>query len=215
MLIQKGGVHMRGLWLIDGSYMYKASRSFQRDNPAYAYKGIDYQKLKARLRGQFRLESMDGYYFDSVPDLSRSAQNSYFNWLKNAEPNGPGLRVKLYGLKRRRVYCRTCGATADIPVQKGVDVALATTALRLFSRYDAMVLSAGDGDFEDFVRYIVEDHDKRFYIAAFDGSISPDLQQFSAENYLLDEHYADVCDDRCFEEPFDGLDDLDGEQLPM
>ena len=113
--------------------------------------------------------------------------------------------MKLYGLKRRRVYCRTCGATAGHPRAEGdVDVALATTALRLFSRYDAVVLSAGDGDFEDFVRYIVEDHDKRFYIAAFDGSISPDLQQFSAENYLLDEHYADVCDDRCFEEPFDG-----------
>ena len=26
---------MRGLWLIDGSYVYKAGKSFQADNPTY------------------------------------------------------------------------------------------------------------------------------------------------------------------------------------
>ena len=57
-------------------------------------------------------------------------------------------------------------------VQKGVDVGISTTALRLFQRYDVIVLSAGDGDFEDFIRYIVEDYDKKLYIVGFDNSIS-------------------------------------------
>ncbi len=79
---------------------------------------------------------------------------------------------------------------------------IATTALRLFQRYDVIVLSAGDGDFEDFIRYIVEDHDKKLYIVGFDNSISPDLQQFSSANYLLNEHYNEICDTRD-SKPFD------------
>lgn len=93
-------------------------------------------------------------------------------------------------------------------MQKGVDVGIATTALRLFERYDAIVLSAGDGDFEDFIRYIVEDHDKKLYIAGFDKSISPDLQQYSSSTYLLNEHYDEICDSRIIK-PFDDADEVD------
>ena len=88
-----------------------------------------------------------------------------------------------------------------------MDVGIATTALRLFERYDAIILSAGDGDFEDFIRYIVEDNDKKLYIVGFDKSISPDLQQFSSMNYLLNEHYDDICDNREFK-PFDAADEV-------
>ena len=93
-------------------------------------------------------------------------------------------------------------------MKKGVDVGIAVCAMRLFSRYDVIVLSAGDGDFEDFIRYIVEDNDKQLYIAGFDGNISSDLQQFSSANYLLDEHYDEVSNDRVIK-PFDGVDDLE------
>lgn len=90
-----------------------------------------------------------------------------------------------------------------------MDVGIATTALRLFQRYDVIVLSAGDGDFEDFIRYIVEDHDKKLYIVGFDNSISPDLQQFSSANYLLNEHYNEICDTRD-SKPFDSADEVVG-----
>lgn len=89
---------------------------------------------------------------------------------------------------------------------------IATTALRLYDRYDAVILSAGDGDFEDFIRYIVEDKDKKMFIAGFDGSISPDLQQFSSANYLLNDHYEEVCDNREFK-PFDKVDDVDDDEI--
>ena len=92
-------------------------------------------------------------------------------------------------------------------MRKGVDIGIATTALRLFKRYDAIILSAGDGDFEDFIRYIVEDHDKKLYIVGFDKSISPDLQQFCTENYLLNEHYNEICDSR-ETKPFDKADEI-------
>lgn len=198
---------MRALWLIDGSYIYKAGRTFQKENPSYAKKGIDYKKLKDCLCKEFQIDVLDGWYFNSTPDPATDGQNAYHSWLKTTEPKGPGIRVKLYDLKEKEITCRDCGKTFSIKVQKGVDVGIATTALRLFGRYDAIILSAGDGDFEDFIRYIVEDNDKKLYIVGFDKSISPDLQQFSSMNYLLNEHYDDICDNREFK-PFDTADEV-------
>lgn len=198
---------MRGLWLIDGSYIYKAGKSFQHENAAYTNKGVDYKRLKKCICNEFDIDRLDGWYFNSTPDPATDAQNAFHRWLKTTEPAGPGIRVKLYDLKQKSVRCRECGQNFSVRVQKGVDVGIATTALRLFERYDVIVLSAGDGDFEDFIRYIVEDKDKELFIVGFDGSISPDLQQFSSANYLLNEHYAEICDNRDLE-PFDKADDV-------
>lgn len=198
---------MRGLWLIDGSYIYKAGKTFQAENPEYERKGVDYKKLKDCICKAFGIDDLDSWYFNSTPDPATDAQNAYHRWLKSTEPKGPNIRVKLYDLKEKTIRCRNCGEDFSIKVQKGVDVGIATTALRLFSRYDVIVLSAGDGDFEDFIRYIVEDQDKKLYIAGFDRSISPDLQQYSAKNYLLNEHYDEICDTRDVK-PFDSADEV-------
>ncbi|MGN0721497.1 MAG: NYN domain-containing protein [Anaerovoracaceae bacterium] len=198
---------MRALWLIDGSYIYKAGKSFQNENPKYKKNGLDYKKLKDCLRKEFNIETLDSWYFNSTPDPATDSQNAYHSWLKTTEPKGPNIRVKLYDLKEKTIECKNCGKTFSIKVQKGVDVGIATTALRLFERYDALILSAGDGDFEDFIRYIVEDNDKLLYIVGFDKSISPDLQQFSTANYLLNEHYDKICDDREVK-PFDTVDEV-------
>ena len=201
---------MRGLWLIDGSYIYKDMRKFQRANTQYNNKGVDYKKLKDKLKEVYDIETLDSWYFNSTPDPATDAQNAYHRWLKTAEPQGPNIRVKLYGLKDKSYHCRNCGNDFTVKVQKGVDVGIATTALRLYERYDAIILSAGDGDFVDFIRFIVEDRDKKLYIAGFSGSISPDIQQFSTEVYLLNGHYADVCDARDFK-PFDTVDEVTDE----
>ena len=201
---------MRGLWLIDGSYIYKAGKTFQAENPTYAGKGIDYKKLKDCICKKFEIDDLDSWYFNSTPNPATDAQNNYHGWLKTTEPKGPNIRVKLYDLKEKKIRCRNCQAEFSIKEQKGVDVGIATTALRLFDRYDVIVLSAGDGDFEDFIRYIVVDKDKRLYIVGFDNSISSDLQQFSSENYLLNEYYADICDTRD-PKPFDSADEVVGD----
>ena len=51
---------MRALWLIDGLYIYKASRTFQKENPSYAKKGIDYKKLKDCICKEFRIDTLYG-----------------------------------------------------------------------------------------------------------------------------------------------------------
>jgi uncharacterized LabA/DUF88 family protein len=201
---------MRALWLIDGSYIYKAMRDYQRINPQYNNKGVDYKKLKDKLKYTYDIETMDSYYFNSTPDPTNDVQNPYHRWLKSAEPQGPNIRVKLYGIKKKTYNCRNCNTYFTVTMQKGVDVGIATTALRLHERYDAIFLSAGDGDFFDFVRYIVEDKDKQLYIVGFNGSISLDIQQFCTNVFLLNDHYADVCDDRQ-PRPFDTVDEVTDE----
>ncbi|MDD5956382.1 MAG: NYN domain-containing protein [Lachnospiraceae bacterium] len=199
---------IRGLWLIDGSYIYKSAKKVQRDKTEYKNKWIDYKKLKENICREFGIDRLDGWYFNSTPNPATDSQNAFHTWLKSAEPKGPGIRVKLYDIKEKNVRCTECNTSFKIKVQKGVDVGIAVCAMRYFSRYDVIVLSAGDGDFEDFIRYIVEEKDKQLYIAGFDSNISSDLQQFSSANYLLDEHYDEVSNDRVIK-PFDGVDDLE------
>ncbi len=191
---------MRGLWLIDGAYLYKSGRRFQHEHPEYATMGIDYKKLKDRLRSEYGIDDLDTWYFNATPNPVEDGRNGFYSWLKSTEPKGPNMRVKLYALKDKHVYCRACNEHFSIKVQKGVDVGLATTALRLYPRYDVIILSAGDGDFEDFIRYLVEEQDKKLYIVGFDRSISPDLQQYSTNNFLLNEHYEEICDSRSYSE---------------
>lgn len=198
---------MGALWLIDGLYIYKAAKTFQKDNPCFDKKGVDYKKLKDRLVKEFKIDNLDAWYFNSTPDPASDSQNAFHSWLKTSEPKGPGIRVKLYDIKKKEFVCKNCGETVSVGVQKGADVGIATTAMKLFERFDAIILSAGDGDFEDFIKYIVEDNDKKLYIVGFAGSISPDLQQFSLANYLLNEHYSDICDNREFK-PFDDADEV-------
>lgn len=193
---------MRGLWLIDGSYIYKATKTYLDANPVQGGKGVDYKKLKNKIQEKFGIDSVDGWYFNSTPDPASDAQNAFHSWLKST-----GMKVKLYGLKEKEIKCTHCKKTFKIKAQKGVDVGIATTAVKIFSRYDAILLSAGDGDFEDFIKYIVEENDKKLYIIGFDGSISLDLQQYSSENYLINEHFNDICDTR-YLKPFDTVDEV-------
>lgn len=198
---------MRALWLIDGSYVYMAMRKFQKKETVFVNKGVDYKKLKDRIISEFGIDSMDCWYFNSTPDPATDAQNAYHSWLRTAEPDGPNIRVKLYDLKEKEHHCTKCGMHFTQKVQKGVDVGIATTALRLYERYDIIIISAGDGDFEDFIRYIVEDKDKKLYIVGFKGSISPNIQQYSSKVFLLNEHYSEICDNR-EQKPYDTIDDV-------
>lgn len=76
---------MRGLWLIDGSYVYKAGKSFQADNPTYEKRGIDYKKLKDCICKEFEIDNLDSWYFNSTPDPATDAQNAYYCSSKRTE----------------------------------------------------------------------------------------------------------------------------------
>jgi uncharacterized LabA/DUF88 family protein len=91
------------------------------------------------------------------------------------------MRVQLYKIKDMHCDCPKCGHLFDRQVQKGVDVGIATLLIKLAvqKKYDRVILSTGDGDFEDAVEYVKSEFGKEIWIAGFDGSVSADLQSYA------------------------------------
>ena len=167
----------KGLWLIDGHYLFASMLDFKKTNTTYKDRNMNYHKLKKRIITEFGLSSIDGFYFDTNED-----KKAFLASLKSAEPYGPGIIVRIYDTK------------AKTGLQRGVDVGIATMAMRLYSRYDVIILSAGDGDYEDCVEHLVVDQNKTLYIVGYAGNISPEIQQYSKGVMLINEHYLDICE---------------------
>lgn len=170
----------RTIWIVDGAYLMKASTEH-----------FDYLKLKAFLEEQNGSPFIESYYLNSTPNPPTDAQDSFHTWLKSAPPRGPRMRVKLYKLKDIRCECPSCSHRFDRQTQKGVDVGIATLTVKLASQnqYDRLVLSAGDGDFEDAIAYVKEELHKQFWLNGFSGSVSADLQSYASNTIWLDESF--------------------------
>jgi uncharacterized LabA/DUF88 family protein len=174
---------MATVWIVDGAYMMKGAPG-----------RFDYVKLKnelEKLNGEPFLES---FYLNSTPNPATDAQDSFHTWMKMAPPKGPKMRVQLYKLKDMRCECPNCGNQFERTVQKGVDVAIATLLIKLavHNRYDRVILSAGDGDFESAVDYVKDVCGKQFWIAGFNGSISADLQSYADKMILVDSFWSAI-----------------------
>jgi len=173
----------RLVWIVDGAYMFNTPLGH-----------FDYVKLRAELEKQIKQPIDEGFYLNSTPDPPKDQQNKFHTWLKTARPNGPQLRVQLYGLKNTRAECPSCHNKFNKKVQKGVDVGIATLILKLASqhRYDSLILSAGDGDFEDAIHYVKTELHKTIYISGFKSSLSPDLQSYADRVIFLDDCWGEI-----------------------
>ncbi|MFT4100162.1 MAG: NYN domain-containing protein [Burkholderiaceae bacterium] len=166
---------MKTVWIIDAAYLFNYGKA----------RPFDYLKLKkeiTRLNGGPIHES---YYLNSAQDLSSEAQNAFNTWIKTAPPKGPKFRVQTYKLKNIHLNCPSCGHQFDRQVQKGVDVGIATLIIKLAAQnvYDRLILSAGDGDFEDAISYVKSELRKEFWVSGSMNNLSPDLQSY-ADNVL-------------------------------
>ncbi len=90
--------------------------------------------------------------------------------------------------------CPNCFHQVSKTVQKGVDVGITTLIVKLAlqDRYDRLILSAGDGDFEDAVAYAKEESGKEIWITGFRGTVSPDLQQYADRVLWLNDYWDDI-----------------------
>ncbi len=168
----------RTIWINDGAYLFKAAPAGER---------FDYLKLKRELENGAGEPFAESYYFGAQSSPT-AGQDSFNKWLKCAPPIGPKMILKLYSLKGMRVTCPHCKADYDKYTQKGVDVGIVTTMLRLAAqdRYDQLVLTSGDGDFANAVEY-VKQMGKSFCLAGFKDSVSPDLQCYADTMMWLDD----------------------------
>jgi uncharacterized LabA/DUF88 family protein len=176
-----GGASMRTVWIIDGAYLFNVGKA----------RPFDYLKLKnelIRLNGGPIYES---YYLNSTRDPASDQQNAFHTWLKSAPPRGPKVRVELFKLKDMHVECHNCGEHFAREVQKGVDVAIATLVIKLAAQgvYDRLILSAGDGDFEQAISYVKSDLKKEIWISGLQSNLSTDLQSYSDEIVWMDDLY--------------------------
>jgi uncharacterized LabA/DUF88 family protein len=182
------------LWLIDGSYFYKAAYNSMRDHQ------LDYVKLREKLEGKG--EIWRAYYLNSAtPELE-----AFFRWLQSAPPIGPKIIVKKYGVRSGDVgtcWCKKCekSVTASCPTcsgynltkeqQKGVDVGLATLALTLMDHYETLLLSSGDSDLLDVAEYLCH-RGKRFELVVFRSGVAPELQARADFIYWIDDFAQEV-----------------------
>jgi len=196
-------------WLIDGSYLYKSMKKYGEKNRCKF--NLDYNKLREKIENQICKDStkFTAYYFNSTPDPATDKQNAFHRWLKSAKPDGPSIRVELYSLKTITVECEKCNYKFKKPVQKGVDVGIVTAALKFHQKYDTLILSTGDGDFEDTLKYLKEDLDKNIIIVSFRHGLSSDLQQYADKVFYIDEFADEVRDTRAETAlPFDNVDSV-------
>lgn len=179
-------------WFVDGAYLMKAWSDLRRLDM------LDYTKLRELL--QSRCDNAAGerideaYYFNADPEPPTAKQNAFHNALAFPPPTGPGLRVKLYWLQRKKhfwpagmgggpVLHPTSGDQYETIQQKAVDVGLAFHMMRSFARKDwqRVFLCAGDGDFHELVQYLVEHENVNVYLVGTMNSISEELRPYATE----------------------------------
>ncbi len=174
---------MKTIWIIDAAYLF----NFGKSRP------FDYLKLKNQIEMANGGPLYESYYLNSSQDPSSDAQ-AFHTWLKTAPPKGPKFRVQLYKLKTMHMRCPDCNTSFERQVQKGVDVGIATLIMKLAvqNSYDRLILSAGDGDFEEAIDFVKSDLHKEVWMCGSEKNLSPDLQSLADQVLWLEDMGQDI-----------------------
>lgn len=158
---------------IDGSNLYHALRSnFRRYD-------LNFAKFADKLTGGRRLFRI--YYYNVLQEPSgrtdgHREQQDFLNALRETSY----LEVRLGGTKLAQ----------GVPVEKGIDVMLATDLL-LFAwnnLYDVAVLVSGDSDFA-YALQAVKNMGKHVEVAYFESNVSKDLLDVADARHPLDRNW--------------------------
>ncbi len=158
---------------IDGSNLYHALRDI------YKRHDLNFAEFTSKLCGDRRL--FRTYYYnvlqeqDQYPDIYREQQD-FLDTLRNT----PYMEVRL----------GTTKLSQGIPVEKGIDIMLATDLLHFAwnGLYDVAILVSGDGDFA-YALQTVKNIGKHIEVAYFERHISKDLLDVADHRHLLDRSF--------------------------
>jgi len=158
---------------IDGSNLYHALRS------NLGRYDLNFAEFANKLCGERRLFRI--YYYNVLQDPGQRAeghreQQEFLNALRET----PYLEVRLGGTKLAQ----------GIPVEKGIDVMLATDLLQFAwnDLYDVAVLVSGDSDFA-YALQAVKNMGKHVEVAYFESSVSRDLLDVADNRHLLTRNF--------------------------
>jgi len=158
---------------IDGSNLYHGLRSnFQRHN-------LNFAEFASRLCGSRRL--FRTYYYNVLQDQTQRPdgyrdQQEFLDTLRKT----PYLEIRLGSTK----------VAQGIPVEKGIDIMLATDLLYFAWNdfYDVAVLVSGDSDFA-YALQAVKNMGKHVEVAYFESGGSKDLLNVADNRYLLNRSF--------------------------
>ena len=158
---------------IDGSNLYHALRSnFKRND-------LNFVEFAHKLCGTRQLSRV--YYYNVLQDPSQYPEGSREQQdFLEALHRMPYLEVRLGGVK----------IAQGIPVEKGIDIMLATDLLHFawINMYDVAMLVSGDGDFA-YALQAVKNMGKHVEVAYFENNVSKDLLEVSDQRHLLNRNF--------------------------
>jgi uncharacterized LabA/DUF88 family protein len=158
---------------IDGSNLYHALRSnLRRYN-------LNFAKFADKLCGTRRL--VRTYYYNILQDPSQRPevyreQQEFLAILRQT----PYLEVRLGSTK----------IAQGVPVEKGIDIMLATDLLHFAWNdfYDVAILVSGDADFA-YALQAVKNMGKHIEVAYFESGVSRDILDVADNRHLLDRSF--------------------------
>jgi len=155
---------------IDGSNLYHALRSNLRRHD------LNFAEFASKLCGSRRL--FRTYYYNVLQDSTQrpdsyKEQQEFLDILRKT----PYLEVRL----------GTTKIAQGIPVEKGIDIMLATDLLYFAwnNFYDVAILVSGDSDFA-YALQAVKNMGKHVEVAYFESGVSKDLLEAADNRHLLD-----------------------------
>ncbi len=175
-------------FFVDGSFVYKAYPD-----------SIDYLKLRQLIETDLGDTVDEAYFFNADDDPPKATK--FNNYLTLPPPKGPGFRLKIYWLSRKKLFWpQSLGGQPvlhpndssiqfELIQQKGVDVGLAFHLVRSFHKrhWTKLVLCAGDGDFHEPVQTLVEAENVDLYLVGPVSSISQELRPYAKKIYEIDQ----------------------------
>jgi len=158
---------------------------------------IDGSNLYHALRSNFRRHDLNFAEFASKLCGSRSLfRTYYYNILQDPDqrPDGHREQQEFLDTLRKTPYLEIrLGSTKmaqGVPVEKGIDVMLATDLLYFAwnNFYDVAVLVSGDSDFA-YALQAVKNMGKHVEVAYFEGGVSKDLLNVADNRHLLNRSF--------------------------
>jgi uncharacterized LabA/DUF88 family protein len=158
---------------------------------------IDGSKLYHALQNNFRRHDLNFTEFSNKLCGSRRLfRTYYYNVLQdpNQRPEGYREQQEFLDVLRKTPYLEVrLGSTKiaqGVPVEKGIDIMLATDLLYFAwnNFYDVAVVVSGDSDFA-YALQAVKNMGKHVEVAYFESGVSKDLLDAADNRHLLDRRF--------------------------
>lgn len=129
---------------------------------------------------------LDAHFFDSIDPDTVERQATFHQFLRNQL----SFQLHFSGLKEKKRRCPECGIQYEEFEQKGVDVSMTISMLKLAysNAYDQALLCTGDGDFAPLVSFIRDSLGKRVVVLGWSNGVAPGLRDSAYATITLNDY---------------------------